>query len=360
MAYVLGLQQLGHEVYWIADVDTERCYDSNYNRVSFEEWNGKQRFETAAKSYGIWPRSCLIYNHGQVTHGMSLGDAVKVAKTSDLLININGRFKTPEILVNVRCRAYIDLDPAKTQVYHAEYGVDQGLDQHEHFFTVGQNIGTPKCDIPTCGLIWHPLRHPVVLELWPANISDKYRRFTTISSWAGKETFDFKGRFSGEKSDQWQKFVELPKKTGQEMEIALKIHPAYEEDIKSFNENDWILSDPKQFRSLGDYRRYIANSRAEFSIANNRYVQFNTGWLSDRSARYLASGKPVLVQSTGVEDHLPTGKGLLTFSTLEEAVAGIEAINGDYLAHCQAARALAEAYFDSDKVLSKMLRQIGL
>lgn len=250
MAYILGLQHLGHEVYLIADIEPKQCYDSNYNPVSFEEWEGRHRFEKLAKSYGIWPHSCLIYNYGEATHGMSFSDAVRVAKTADLLVNINGRLKTPEILENVGCRAYIDLDPSKTQVYHAEYGIDQGLNQHDYYFTVGLNIGTPKCDIPTCGLTWRGILPPVVLSIWPAQ-PDKYERFTTISGWAGKETFDFKGRFSGEKSDQWHKFIELPKKTSQELEIALRIHPAYDAEIKLFQENGWILSDPTKFRSLG-------------------------------------------------------------------------------------------------------------
>lgn len=250
MAYVLGLQRLGHEVYLMEDVDTQRCYDSNYNLVSFEEWEGRYRFEKWTKSYGIWPRSCLIHSYGQATHGMSFSDAVQVAKTSDLLINIQGRLKTPDIVENARCRAYIDINPAKTQVYHAEYGIDRGFDQHDYFFTVGLNIGTPKCDIPTCGLTWRGILPPVVLSIWPAQ-PDKYERFTTISGWAGKETFDFKGRFSGEKSDQWHKFIELPKKTSQELEIALRIHPAYDAEIKLFQENGWILSDPTKFRSLG-------------------------------------------------------------------------------------------------------------
>ena len=360
MAYVLGLQRLGHEVYLIADVAPWRCVDSNHNPVRFHEWEGKRKFESLTKSYRVSHRCCLIYNHGEATHGMSLTDAVKVAKTADLLLNIDGRLKTPEILENVGCKAYIDINPAITQAYHAEYGIDLGFNQHQHFFSVGLNIGSPECGIPTCGRNWHGIFHPVVMAAWRNNVSDQYRRFTTISNWAGKHTFNFRGRFSGEKADQWRKFIDLPRKSTQKLEIALKIGAGYEADIKLFRKNGWVLSDPRKLRTFEQYRRYIASSRAEFSVANNRYAAFNTGWFSDRSARYLASGKPVLVQSTGIEDHLPTGKGLLTFKTVDEAVAGIEAINSDYVAHCRAARSIAEEYFDSDKVLSKMLDQIGV
>jgi hypothetical protein len=359
MAYIIGLQQLGHDVHVMAEINSKRCHDSNYNPVPFEQWPGRRQFEGLAKQYGIWPRCCVLYNHGQATHGISLTDAIEVAKSADLLLNISGKLKTPEILEAVKYRLFIDLAPAKTQVYRAEYGIDQGFDQHQYFFTVGLNIGTAACNIPTCDLNWHPIMHPVVLDLWPARVSDQPKRFTTITNWAGKETFKMEGRFSGEKSDNWLKFIDLPKRTQQELEIALKINPGYENDGTFFEENGWLLSDPMQLRTLEDYRNYIGNSRAEISIANNRYVQFKTGWFSDRTVRYLASGKPALIQSTGIEDRLPTGKGLLTFTTIDEAVAGIEAINSDYTAHCRASRAIAEEYFDSAKVLSQMLQRIG-
>jgi hypothetical protein len=359
MAYIIGLQELGHDVHVMIEVNPKRCHDSNDNLVGFEQWPGRRQFEALAKLYGIWPRCCLLYNHGQATYGMSLADAIKLAKSADLLLNISGKLKTADILEAVRYRAFIDQAPAKTQVYHEEYGIDQGLGHHQHFFTIGLNIGTAACDIPTCDLTWQPIIHPVVLDLWPAWVSDQHQCFTTITNWAGKETFDMQGRFSGEKSDNWFNFIELPKKTPQKLEIALNIG-RYERDLTFFAENGWLLSDPEQQRTFRDYRSYIGNSRAEFSVANNRYVEFHTGWFSDRSARYLASGKPVLVQSTGIEDHLPVGKGLLTFKTMDEAVAGIEMINKDYLAHCRAARAIAEEHFDSDRVLSKMLKQIGL
>ena len=274
-------------------------------------------------------------------------------------MNIGGHLNTPEILENIPRRAFLDINPAKTQVYHSEYGVDRGFERHHYFFTFGLNIGRETCEIPTCGRTWLHFLPAVNLPLWPAQIDGERRRFTTISTWKGRRTFYFKGRFSGEKADGWLKFIEIPKKTSQELEIALDIGSGYESDLELFVENGWRLADPKQFHDLGGYRNYIAGSRAELSIAHNRYVEFKTGWVSDRSARYLASGKPVLVQSTGIEDHLPTGKGLLTFTTMEEALAGIDAINRDYPVHCRAARAIAEEYFDSTKVLARMLAQMG-
>ena len=355
MAYVLGLRRLGHDVYLFAEIDSERCYDSNYERVSFENWPGRAQFEELTGIYGAWPKCCLIYNHGEETLGLSFTEAVRVARSSDLLVNINGRFRTAGILEAVETKAYVDLDPAKTQIYHDQYKIDQGIELHDVLFSCGFNLGREQCEIPTCGRTWHPSFPPVLLSQWRPRGGNECRRFTTVSGWSGKETFDFQGKFSGEKSDQWRKFIDLPKRASQELEIALNINPAYREDIQLLKENGWILTDPNRFQGIEDYRRFIATSRAEFSVANNRYVQLNTGWISDRTARYLASGKPALVQSTGIEDSLPTGKGFLTFKTMDEALDGIERINKDYSDHCRAARELALEFFDSDTVLSNML-----
>lgn len=359
MAYILGLERLGHEVYLIEEVDSRRCFDSQYKPVPFDQWEGKAAFESWMKRFGIWSRSCLLYNSGEATHGMSWAEVVRVAKSADLLLALGGQLKITEILGGIPCRAYFDGDPGITQVYHAEHGIDHGFDDYHCFFTVGLNIGTPRCDIPTCGLSWLGVLPLVVLPMWPASIDDRCERFTTISSWAGRQSFIWKEKYSGQKTDNWAKFIELPKMTTQQLEVALDIEPAHAADKAAFRENGWLLRDPRKLRTLEELRHYYASSRAEFSVAHSGFVEFNTAWFSERSVRYLALGKPVLVQSTGIEDHLPTGEGLLTFATLDEAVAGIEAINADYMTHARTARALAEEHFDSDKVLSKMLQQMG-
>lgn len=363
MAYLSGFQRLGHEVYLMEHVGTHRCVDSQQRRVPFDTWDGRSHFEAVAKAYGIWPRCCLIYKGGESTYGMSYDDAVKVARRCDLLFARSGQIdKAPEIFHGARQRAYFDGNPGSTQVsYRQSGGAHEALEQYEHLFTLGLNIGAPSCAIPTDGRQWHPLVRPVFLPMWPARTTADHRRFTTISTWKGRATFEWQGCASGEKSDNWLKFLELPKGTAQPLEIALRIDsPDQQSDGDRFRQNGWQLTDPARLRQLADYQDYIGESRAEFSVAHNRYVEFSTGWFSDRSALYLASARPVLVQSTGIENYLPTGKGLLTFRTLEEAVEGIDAINRDYPAHCQAARKIAEEYFDSDRVLPQVLSRIGL
>lgn len=360
MSFLLGLGLLGHECFLVEEVEPKSMLDASRKQVGFDAWEGRQRFEDLARAYGIWPRCSLIETSTGKTHGLDLPELTHHAKGATLLIVTSGRVRTPEITETIPQRAYVDINPGKTQVYHSEYGVDYGFSNYQHFLTVGLNIGTDACDLPTGGLTWTTFLPPVALDMWRPRTNGAGNRFTTISTWAGRHTFRYKGRFSGEKSDQWVRFLDLPLRASQKLEIAMNMGPGYENDARRFRENGWILSDPSRIRTLRGYKGFVWRSRGEFSVANNRYVEFNTGWFSDRSARYLASGKPVLVQSTGIEPHLPTGKGLLTFSSVEEAVAGLDAINADYPSHCETARAIAEEYFDARKVMARILEQVGL
>jgi glycosyltransferase involved in cell wall biosynthesis len=108
------------------------------------------------------------------------------------------------------------------------------------------------------------------------------------------------------------------------------------------------------------YADYIRGSAAEFMAAKSMYVETNSGWVSDRSICYLASGKPVLAQDTGIARLLPTGEGLLTFTTLEEAAEAVERVRREPRRHAQAARRLAEEYFDSSLVLGALTARLGL
>lgn len=360
MAYARGLRRLGHEVYLFEEVGPRDCTDDSYNEVPFESWGGARYFEGLAKAWGMWPRACLLYDGGKATRGLSFKEAVGVADEVDLLLDIANSLHNRELVERIPRRAFIDEAPAKTQAFHHEYGIDQGFAHHDFFFSVGLNLGRADCEVPACGVEWRGIVHPVVLSMWPAQIDECCERFTTVSNWVGKETFVLNGRYSGDKADQWQNYLDLPSRIHQPLEVALNIKQGWEGDLRLFTDRGWLVTDARRFLTFEDYHRYIGSSRAEFSVANNRYVEFRTGWTSDRTARYLASGKPALVQSTGIEEHLPTGKGLLTFSDPDEAVAGVHEINADYLGHCRAARAIAEEYFDSEKVLTGMLRVMDL
>ncbi|MGI9334144.1 MAG: glycosyltransferase [Gammaproteobacteria bacterium] len=362
LAYAAGFQRLGHEVYVMEQVGRGRCVDEQGGEVPFDCWQGRRHFEQVARSYGIWPRCCLIYKRGETTYGMAFTQAIKVARRCDLLITRSGQFhKAKEIFGRVARRAFFDGNPGNTQLEFHEASADcDPLDRYDSLFTLGFNIGKAACPIPTDGLQWRPMPRPVDLAMWPVARRTEGERFTTISTWKGRSTMHWDGQDSGQKADNWLRFLELPERTAQGLEVALRLDSATEaQDREMFLAKGWHLSDPERLRSLNDYRDYIGGSRAEFSVAHNRYVKFRTGWFSDRSALYLASGKPALVQSTGLEDHLPVGRGLVTYSTLDEAAAGIDDINSNYAAHSRAARDIAVEYFDSDKVLASILEQVS-
>jgi hypothetical protein len=204
-------------------------------------------------------------------------------------------------------------------------------------------------------------RPPVVLEHWPVARAARSNRFTTVGSWRG--TFgkiEIDGRSFGQKAHEFRKFVTLPLHRSYCFELALDIHPAEVSDLESLHANRWRLVDP--YCASGDpekFRDYVQGSSAEFSVAQGIYVDTNSGWFSDRTVRYLASGKPALVEDTGFSSTLPVGRGLIAFRTLDEAIAGADSIVEDYEAHCAAARRLAEDVFDAEKVLSALLRETG-
>jgi hypothetical protein len=204
---------------------------------------------------------------------------------------------------------------------------------------------------------------PVVLEQWPARPPCPAGAFTSIGAWRGPNApVDYQGRTYGLRVHEFRPFIELPAHCpGTAFEMALDIHPADSKDVQRLRESGWALVEPREVAGgPAEYRAYIAGSKAEFMIPKQMYVATNSGLLSDRSVYYLATGRPVLARDTGLAQLNPTGEGLLTFSTLEEAAAGVEAINRDYDRHCRVAREIAVEHFDSDKVLNRLLADLGV
>jgi hypothetical protein len=254
---------------------------------------------------------------------------------------------------------FIDIDPGYPQMWR-ELELADMFAGHDRFVTIGENIGRDDCLIPDCGLEWVTTPPPVVLDAWPVTRSGE--RFTTVGTWRnayGSVTWN--GRTYGSRVHEFRKFAELPRLVETEFELALDIDAAEVDDLALLERNGWHLVDPNRVADTpAAYRSYIQGSRAEFSVAQNMYVATRSGWLSDRSLCYLASGKPVLAQDTGFSDNYPVGEGLLAFSTLEEAAAGVDAIERNYEYHSQAARQLAEEYFDARKVLRRLLERLDI
>jgi hypothetical protein len=359
LSYALGLRRLGFRVVFVEQIGREGCVGADGALVPFRESENLAYFRRVVEAFGLAGHAALVFEGGEETWGLPYPELIAITEGAALLVNISGHLTSEPLLRRFRRKAYVDQDPGFTQFWHAAGTAGSRLAGHDVYFTVGENIGAPECPIPTGGIRWWPTRQPVVLDEWPVVAAPEPGRFTTIASWRGPYgPVEHDGRVFGLKVHQFRRFLELPVRADGTFELALDIHPADEADRAALLDSDWRIVEPGAVAGSPEaFRRYVQGSGAEFSVAQGIYVDTESGWFSDRTTRYLASGKPALVQETGFSQVYPVGEGLLSFRTLEEAVDGVARIARGYDGHCWAARALAEEYFDSDRVLSRLVDQ---
>jgi hypothetical protein len=359
LQYLLGFRKLGYEVLYVDELQTENCVDREGRPCAIEEsWN-VQYFAAAMNQYGL-ENSWALLRPGGKTLGVSRAKMLQRVKSAECLINVMGFVRDAEILSAAQQLVFLDIDPGFGQMWRELEQADI-FAGHDRYLTLGQNVGSEGSTVPTCGLPWTPTLPPVALDYWPVAPRPAKLQFTSVCTWRGIfGPIEFRGRTYGLRVHEFRKFVELPQATGCPFELALDIDARDGRDLMLLTSNGWNLVDPNAVvQTPRDYQSYIHNSGAEFGVAKQMYVATRGGWISDRTVCYLASGKPALVQDTGVRDKLPTGAGLLVFSDIEEAVEGVERIRRDYDLHARAARRIAEEYFDSNKVLSQLL-EVGV
>jgi len=356
LQYLLGLRRLGHRVVFVETVHTRDV------RPPFEVLSRSQnaRFaEAVMDEFGFGSDWALVRSGRAETAGMSREALLEVAGTSDLLLNLGGTLTHEPVIERVPHRVFVDLDPGFTQIWHEDEGLDMGFDAHDHFVTVGLAVGQVGCPIPTAGRKWFTSLPPVVLASWLPE-HDVSARWTTVANWRSYGTVNHKGLTYGQKAHSWRDLVSVPARTGEAFEIALAIDPNERDDVASLRSNGWRLVDPANVAGTPDsYRRFVRQSKAEIAVAKSGYVHSRSGWFSDRSACYLSCGLPVVAQDTGFGRFLPTGEGLVPFATLLEACDAVNRVSRDYPTHRRAARRLAEELFDSDRVLTALLDQVG-
>jgi len=367
--YIVGLQRLGHEVTYVEDT-LNYPYDPVAFNISDDYSYATQTLGHLAKEHGFEGRwaYCARFKESTEIAGMSLAELRTLYKEADCALNICGSHDMNDDLRTIRNLIYVESDPGVEQIK-----IDQGesetinyLKEHRHLFTFGENIGTPAFVLPTHDFKWLPTRQPVVTDLWCAGIEapapDPSALFTTICNWStsGKKDIVWKdSNYLWSKSLEFLRFIEAPKLSGEPFEMATDIKK--EEELELFRKNHWKLVLPHDLSvDWNGYRDYIRNSKGEFTCAKDQYIRLNTGWFSDRTACYLAAGRPVITQETGFTAHYGGKEGLLTFSTMEEIVEAVTAIRADYKKHSRAALEIAREVFEAEKVLASLLERASV
>jgi hypothetical protein len=342
LQYLLGLRRLGHEIAFVEQLPSRSEPSELY-------------FDRVIDAFGMRDQCSLLVGR-ETAIGRHYDDLTRWARTADVVLNISGLLRDEQLYGHAPTRVYLDIDPAFTQLWHSVEGVDMNLAPHTHFVTVGQAIGRDGCDVPTCDLDWIGTLQPVVLTEWPIAGKTPQHALTSVGNWRGYGSIETGTIHYGQRAHSVRELIDLPNRIGEPVLLALAIHADESRDLAALAEHGWRLADPGVVADTPEaYRAFVSGSWGELGIAKSGYVLSRCGWFSDRSCCYLASGRPVLAQETGFSDFLPTGAGLFAFSNVEEACGAAEELRRDYPGHADAARSLAEEYFDSDRVLSRLL-----
>jgi len=345
MQFLEGLRRLGHDVLFVEPLEIA---PSAATRRSF-----------ASLIEGWWDpqRAALMDTWTGASHaGLSTAAIRAFAASAAGLLSLAAHYRAEPWpgLEDVRPRLLFEQDPGYTHLWAAGEDPAAIFGIHDCYFTVGANVGTPRSAIPTCGERWHPLWPAVVLDWWTPGGPVATDRFTTIGAWRDYGYLEFEGRTLGPKVEEFEAFLDLPTQAGEELELALAIEPD-DPDRQRLLDHGWRLADPTVVATPERYRDFVSGSLGEFSCAKGGYVGTNSGWFSDRSACYLAAGRPVVLQATGFEDVLPTGVGVIAVHTAEEAADALAEVRGDYARHTAAAQDLAREYFDAERLLGDAL-----
>jgi len=360
--YLLGLKALGYEVWFYEDTG---YYSPAYNPIT-KEFGSSYGYgiETASRfleCVGFGDHWCFVDTEHGVKYGAHADRVDELLREADLLINFSGVNRIPLEKREGRRAIFIDSDPGYTQLLleNGDGPLRAFLNEHDKFFTFGENIGTTRSTTPTGGFEWIPTRQPIVLELW-ADASPPGHSYTTIGVWdhPGRDLTYQGDTFYWSKRKEWLRVLDLPKRTGVSFELATDVW-SVPGDFDRFSAHGWRFIDPDEISvDPWRYRTYIiSSSRAEFTVAKDMNIRLRTGWFSDRAACYLAAGRPAVEQDTGFDEILPLGPGLHSFRTCEEAAEAMASIEADYARASAHASEVAREYFAAETVLGSLLEQ---
>ncbi len=381
MQIVLGLLRLGHNAYYFETTSTWPHDPITGMRIGNTSY-AIPYLKDIAQRFGIndrWAyRSSFAEN--KAWFGLGRNKAEDLLATADLVLNISAATRFKEEGLKVGRLVYFGTDPVYHEIKYAEGDpvTRSIIDEHDDIVTYGENIGNPDCPIPPLPRLRAKTRQPVITALWK-NDGPTKKEFTTVGNWKqGGRDIVFNGEtYYWSKHHEFLKFIDLPKRISQPIELAMNL--AKPETIKHgrgtvvpslgladdeysmLTANGWNLVDAPSFTlDPWSYRDYIISSRGEFTFAKDQNIRLRSGWFSERSACYLAAGRPVITQDTGFGCTLPTGEGLFAFNSMEDITAAFEAVSSNYAKHSKAARDIAETYFRAERVLEKLLNDLGV
>jgi hypothetical protein len=359
LQFLVGFQRLGHDVYWVEKSPyRSSCYDPDTDEMTDDYRPALARIRALLRRFGLDDRWCYVSSDGSY-HGLARTSMMEILGSADLFVELATHGHWLEDAHGVGLRVLVDGEPGFSQmVMERARAAGNQLPEYDLYFTPGLNIGTPRSVAPSAGRDWRPLGTPVLTDLiTPIEGDSSGAAFTTVMNWQAHRPYEFDGVTYGQKAVEFERFVDLPRRTRAKLEVAVS---GKDVPFARLERSGWHVRAANRItRSVDAYWNYIRSSRGEFSVAKNVFVATNSGWFSERSALYLASGRPVVLQDTGFSEHIPCGRGLFAVRNVYEAAEALEEVERDHDRHARWARELAAAHFEARSVLGRFLKDVG-
>jgi hypothetical protein len=360
--YLLALRRLGYDPYYVED-SGRYVYDPARNDLSDDPSANLLSVVPVLEAHGFSRRWAFRGAYpGGGCYGLTESELLQLYRDADAMLNVTGAQEIRPEHLTFKRRIYVETDPVASQIRVANGDEEtiSALRAHDTHFTFGENLGAPDCGVPPGGFHWLPTRQPVALDLWPPAPAAPESAYTTIATWqnTGKDVTYEGETYSWSKHHEFLKVIDLPGRSAAAFELAARVPDSVRQLLVG---NGWRHRDSLALsRDIESYRSYIQASRGEFTVAKDQNVRLRSGWFSDRSACYLAAGRPVITQDTGFSHVLPTGRGLFAFRDTADILAAVDAIESDYELHCRAAREIAAEYFEAEKVVGSLMSRAAL
>jgi len=356
--HLIGFKALGHDVYFVEKhVYDNSCYNPVYRTMSNDCTYGVKMVSDLLTSVGLGSNWCFV-DHKDTYHGLPKSKMEQVFKSADYYIDLGTQNGWEEESLNCNRRILIDGEPGFSQIH---YSINEELtsrySRYNYFFTNGYNIGRNGNSVPTGNVSWKHMYSPVHADHFKVSAPGKKAPFTTVMNWQSHKPISYNGSQYGQKDIEFEKFIQLPTLVDSNIEVAVSGKNIPAALLANYRWN--VVDGTATTKSYESFCNYVEKAKAEFSVCKNVFVALNTGWFSDKSAVFLAAGRPVVLEDTGFSEHLPCGVGLIAVKNVEEASLAITEIESNWTKHSKAAREIARDCLDTKVVLNRFLNEIN-